>query len=114
MCDGFTVEGSTQGSWSDTNAGDTVTVTCQEDHVLEGNSDIEDVMDHLSKLLRCTSNGEWSSEAPKCTKVGKLILVRFGSCVELEIRKGFRLSEPGGTKTVKPAVDETFKLFQIV
>ena len=55
MCDGFTVEGSTQGSWSDTNAGDTVTVTCQEDHVLEGNS-----------VLTCTTDGNWSSDPPEC------------------------------------------------
>ena len=55
VCTGFTVDGSVQGSWSDTDAGQTVTINCQEKHVLDGSSE-----------RTCNSNGEWNKEAPLC------------------------------------------------
>ena len=61
VCTGFTVEGSNQGSLSDTNAGDTVTVSCLKKHVLIGSSS-----------LTCTIDGSWSSSSPECKRLSKL------------------------------------------
>ena len=61
-CAGFTVEGSTQGSWNDTKPGDTVTITCEKNFVLVGTSE-----------LTCTSDVVWSSDPPNCIDMtGKL------------------------------------------
>ena len=54
-----------QGSWSDTDAGQTVTIECEKKHVIDGNSD-----------RTCNSNGEWSNGAPLCRKLSKFD--RFG------------------------------------
>ena len=60
-CSGFNVEGSTQGSWSDTYVGSTVKITCQRKYVLAGNSE-----------LTCKTGGSWSSNVPKCKKLGNV------------------------------------------
>ena len=52
------VDGSTQGSWSEANPGATVTITCLDDHVLVGNSD-----------LRCGVDGTWSNGIPTCVLI---------------------------------------------
>eukprot|EP00116_Pleurobrachia_bachei_P013967 sb/3474229/ len=39
LCPGFTVDGSMQGSWNDTDSGQTVTINCQKKHVLDGSSE---------------------------------------------------------------------------
>ena len=60
-CEGFTVEGSIKGTWGDASIGDVVTITCQENHVLKGTSE-----------LTCMTLYLWSSETPKCTiEIGK-------------------------------------------
>ena len=54
-CPGFTVDGSVQGSWDDTDSGQTVTINCQKKHVIDGSSE-----------RTCNSDGEWNKEAPLC------------------------------------------------
>eukprot|EP00116_Pleurobrachia_bachei_P003334 sb/3463596/ len=57
MCLGFTVDGSVQGSWDDTDSGQTVTINCQENHVRDGSRD------------RTCSDGEWDKDAPLCRQL---------------------------------------------
>eukprot|EP00116_Pleurobrachia_bachei_P007230 sb/3467492/ len=61
VCPGFNVDGSVQGSWNDTDPGETVTINCQKKHVLDGSSE-----------RTCNSEGEWESDAPLCRKIGKI------------------------------------------
>ena len=55
VCPGFTVDGSVQGSWDDTDPGKTVTIECQKKHVRDGSGE-----------RTCNSDGEWNKEAPLC------------------------------------------------
>eukprot|EP00116_Pleurobrachia_bachei_P006278 sb/3466540/ len=60
-CPGFTVDGSVQGSWNDTEIGQTVTINCQKKHVLDGSSE-----------RTCNAEGEWNIEdAPLCRKLSE-------------------------------------------
>ena len=63
------MEGSTQGSWNDTKEGENVTITCQDNHVLDGNSE-----------LTCTIDGSWSSNAPKCKGIFGKFEIRVSIC----------------------------------
>eukprot|EP00116_Pleurobrachia_bachei_P013039 sb/3473301/ len=62
VCPGFTVDGSVQGSWNDTDQGQTVTINCQEKHVRDGSSE-----------RTCNSGGEWNKDAPLCRQLGKYL-----------------------------------------
>nr|AFK75413.1 putative secretory peptide-3 [Pleurobrachia bachei] len=55
VCPGFTVDGSVQGIWNDTDPGQTVTINCQKS----------------SFERTCTDNGEWSTDIPTCEKQSK-------------------------------------------
>eukprot|EP00116_Pleurobrachia_bachei_P009195 sb/3469457/ len=60
-CPSFTVEGSTQGNWSASPTGTTVTIECATTHyVLAG-----------SATLTCQDDGSWSSDVPQCDEIGK-------------------------------------------
>ena len=61
MCPGFFVDGSEQGSWNDTDSGQTVTIKCEKKHVLDGSSE-----------RTCDNSAEWDIEIPLCRKVGKI------------------------------------------
>eukprot|EP00116_Pleurobrachia_bachei_P003983 sb/3464245/ len=63
VCPGFTVDGSVQGNWSDTDPGQTVTIDCQKKHVLQG-----------SPERTCNSDGEWNVDAPICRKLSNIIV----------------------------------------
>ena len=93
------MEGSTQGSVSDTNAGDAVTITCQDNHVLEGNSD-----------LTCTIDGSWSSNAPKCTRKGKSFSQFHGTQVSFVVLRDpprfGRPAKPRRAAGLRPGVRE--------
>eukprot|EP00116_Pleurobrachia_bachei_P005810 sb/3466072/ len=58
VCPGFTVTGSLQGSWDDTDPGQTVTINCQKKYVRDGSSE-----------RTCTAYGVWDDEAPLCMKL---------------------------------------------
>eukprot|EP00116_Pleurobrachia_bachei_P006753 sb/3467015/ len=64
VCPGFTVDGSVQGSWNDTDPGQAVTIKCQKKYVLDGSSE-----------RTCNSDGEWNTDAPLCRKL--IIFRRF-------------------------------------
>ena len=74
VCPVFTVDGSVQGSWNDTNAGQTVTINCQEKHVRDGSSE-----------RTCNSDGAWNIDPPLCRKLSKLSLVYLGVNDQLQI-----------------------------
>eukprot|EP00116_Pleurobrachia_bachei_P009604 sb/3469866/ len=59
-CPGFTVDRSVQGSWNDTDPGETVTINCQKKHVRDGVSE-----------RTCNTDVIWSAEAPLCRKLSK-------------------------------------------
>ena len=78
LCPEFKVENSTHESWGVTTAaGDKVTVTCQDNHVLEGNSE-----------LTCNSDGSWSSDPPKCIN-GKIL--NFNQVCSFELKHIMRI-----------------------
>ena len=54
-----------QGSWSDTDLGQTVNINCQEEHILQG-----------SPQRTCNDNGEWNNDVPTCVKQGNLETLR--------------------------------------
>eukprot|EP00116_Pleurobrachia_bachei_P016211 sb/3476473/ len=56
VCPGFTVDGSVQGRWDDTDPGQTVTISCLKGYVLEG-----------SPERTCNSTDlKWNSDLPTC------------------------------------------------
>nr|AFK75460.1 putative secretory peptide-50 [Pleurobrachia bachei] len=57
-CPGFTEEGSVQGSWNDTDIGQTVTIECQKTYVRDGISE-----------RTCNSDVEWNIDAPLCRQL---------------------------------------------
>nr|AFK75436.1 putative secretory peptide-26 [Pleurobrachia bachei] len=57
-CPGFEVENSQGSPWQTTTAGETVTIECLENHLLNGEG-----------ILTCQNDGTWSSEAPTCEHV---------------------------------------------
>eukprot|EP00116_Pleurobrachia_bachei_P007423 sb/3467685/ len=57
-CLAFTVEGSTNGSWTDSPMGTTATIECAASHILVG-----------SATLTCQKDRSWSSDNPKCDEV---------------------------------------------
>eukprot|EP00116_Pleurobrachia_bachei_P001031 sb/3461293/ len=59
-CPAFTVDGSTQGSWTASPTGTTATIKCAATHILVGNS-----------TLNCQEDGSWSSDLPQCDKISK-------------------------------------------
>ena len=62
-CTAFTVDDSTQGSWTATPIGTTVTIECPSTHSLVG-----------SATLTCKQDGSWSDTVPQCdAKIGKCI-----------------------------------------
>nr|AFK75430.1 putative secretory peptide-20 [Pleurobrachia bachei] len=60
VCPEFTVDGSVQESWNDTDIGQTVTINCQRKHVLDGSSE-----------RTCNAEGVWDSDAPLCRKLSE-------------------------------------------
>eukprot|EP00116_Pleurobrachia_bachei_P006987 sb/3467249/ len=58
VCPGFTVDGSVQETWNDTDPGQTVTINCQKKHVLDDSSE-----------RTCNTDGVWDDEAPVCKKL---------------------------------------------
>ena len=61
-CPAFTVEGSTQGNWTDSQTGTIVTIQCAVTYALVG-----------AEILTCQESGSWSSDVPQCVKNGKFI-----------------------------------------
>ena len=49
-----------QGSWDDTDPGQTVTINCQKKHVRDGSFE-----------RTCNSDVMWNDEAPLCRKLSK-------------------------------------------
>eukprot|EP00116_Pleurobrachia_bachei_P011889 sb/3472151/ len=62
-CPAFTVEGSTQGSWTDSPMGTTATIECAASHILVG-----------SATLTCQEDRSWSSDNPQCDEVGECMI----------------------------------------
>eukprot|EP00116_Pleurobrachia_bachei_P005144 sb/3465406/ len=56
-CPAFTVDGSTQGSWTTSPTGTTATIECADTHSLVGTA-----------TLTCQEDGSWSSDIPQCAK----------------------------------------------
>ena len=62
-CPAFSVDGSTQGNWTASPVGTTVTIKCAATHILVGNA-----------TLTCEDGGSWSSDEPDCDEVGELLV----------------------------------------
>ena len=60
VCPGFTVDRSVQGSWDETDAGQTVTINCQKKYVRNGGAE-----------RTCDTDGLWDKDPPVCRKLGK-------------------------------------------
>eukprot|EP00116_Pleurobrachia_bachei_P011858 sb/3472120/ len=65
VCPGFTVDGSVQGSWNDTDIGQTVNIECQKKYVRDG-----------SHQRTCNTDGEWNINAPLCRQLDQDLIVR--------------------------------------
>ena len=61
VCPGFTVDGSVQESWNETDPGQTVTIKCEKKHVLDG-----------SPERTCNTDVVWTNDPPLCRKLSKL------------------------------------------
>eukprot|EP00116_Pleurobrachia_bachei_P010798 sb/3471060/ len=60
VCPGFTVDGSLQETWDDTDPGQTVTINCQKKHVRDGSSE-----------RTCIADAMWNNDPPLCRKQSK-------------------------------------------